>query len=1546
MATVINNGGVINPLPGKSLVSLDVGAGVTAVTAARSSVVKVFIDFDNHTAAGTSLGSNGGLAGGSFYVLYDPSVLSISETAGGVGSDIKLSTLLSGSSSFYNLTTASGFSTGVVAIGLNHSGSTFVNGGLTGHLLELDFHVVQTTSLGISSLLDLQTSFTDSTGSVRTTNIHDKGGLLYNLTPTPTQYAALGTTSTLTQTGVLTPSQFSPADTDSTDASIQIVAGTPALAPTARADQYSMAPNTANFGTTMTSAGLASGVLGNDTATANGPMDAVLTGAGVTSVAVGPQSRSLLTTSETGNVVTVTTSAATGLVVGEGVTITGVSDTDYNGYYAVASVLSSTQFTYISGLTAMPDALGGTVSAVATTVYSAPTAHGQVWLNALDGSFAYSPTANYLGTDTFTYQAVDARSNTASVNATVTINVGGCLSIPQNIVPVGNLVVVPVNLASGNAANSGGLTNATIGINYDASKLSLPNGPADVTEGSLNTAAGWTNFTVNTNTDGLIVITTSNTGGASPISDMTPGSLAFITFTEIGVPFGTSMVNISGVSPAVTELDVAGTGTSGNSVQLPFAVAPVDNTNFNGTPGVTDGLITFPTFTTTMVSATVGVTAVSTITYGTSVTLSATVTPVAGSIAPAAGSVDFQDNGNELGTITTETVSGNQAVFTLVTTPTQLQVFLANSGVHTITATYSPPPSFLPSVGTLSGGLAVTPASLTITAKTATKTYDSTTTSAVTPSVTGLLGTDTVTGLTEVFLNPNAGSSKTLNIGTYTINDGNGGLDYAVTTVSDTTGLINKAGLTIAAVANTKTYDGVRSAAAAPTVTGLQGNDTVTGLAELYSDRNAGTGKDILVSAFTVNDSNGGNNYAVTTVLSSLGVINKAALTVTSTTNTKTYDSTTTSSATPTVAGLKGADTVTGLAELYADANAGASKTLSVSAYTVNDGNSGNNYTVTTVSNTTGLINKAALTITARPNTKIFDGTTTSQVTPTVSGLQGSDTVTGLAEVYSDATVGTGKTLSVSAYAVNDGNSGNNYSVATVINNGGVINPLPGKSLVSLDVGAGVTAVTAARSSVVKVFIDFDNHTAAGTSLGSNGGLAGGSFYVLYDPSVLSISETAGGVGSDIKLSTLLSGSSSFYNLTTASGFSTGVVAIGLNHSGSTFVNGGLTGHLLELDFHVVQTTSLGISSLLDLQTSFTDSTGSVRTTNIHDKGGLLYNLTPAPTQYAALGTTSTLTQTGVLTPSQFSPVDTDSTDASIQIVAGTPALAPTARADQYSMAPNTANFGTTMTSAGLASGVLGNDTATANGPMDAVLTGAGVTSVAVGPQSRSLLTTSETGNVVTVTTSAATGLVVGEGVTITGVSDTDYNGYYAVASVLSSTQFTYISGLTAMPDALGGTVSAVATTVYSAPTTHGQVWLNALDGSFAYSPTANYLGTDTFTYQAVDARSNTASVNATVTINVGGYLSIPQNIVPAGNLVVVPVNLASGNPANSGGLTNATIGINYDASKLSLPNGPADVTEGSLNTAAGWTNFTVNTNTAGHDRHHDLEHGGSGTDQ
>ena len=165
---------------------------------------------------------------------------------------------------------------------------------------------------------------------------------------------------------------------------------------------------------------------------------------------------------------------------------------------------------------------------------------------------------------------------------------------------------------------------------------------------------------------------------------------------------------------------------------------------------------------------------------------------------------------------------------------------------------------------------------------------------------------------------------------------------------------------------------------------------------------------------YTINDGNGGNNYTVTTVAITTGVINQAPLTITATTNTKTYDSTTTAAAIPTVSGLFGADSVTGLAEAYSTSKAGSGKTLSVvTNYTVVDGSGGKNYTVTTVANTTGVISQAPLTITATTNTKTYDSTITAAALPTVAGLVGNDTVTGLSELYDTANAGSGKTLSV-----------------------------------------------------------------------------------------------------------------------------------------------------------------------------------------------------------------------------------------------------------------------------------------------------------------------------------------------------------------------------------------------------------------------------------------------------------------------------------------------------------------------------------------------------
>jgi hypothetical protein len=175
-------------------------------------------------------------------------------------------------------------------------------------------------------------------------------------------------------------------------------------------------------------------------------------------------------------------------------------------------------------------------------------------------------------------------------------------------------------------------------------------------------------------------------------------------------------------------------------------------------------------------------------------------------------------------------------------------------------------------------------------------------------------------------------------------------------------------------------------------------------------------------------------------------------ISVTAQHNEKVYDSTTTAVTQPKITTgnlvftqLNPPDTAN-FSETYDNKKVGAYKTLTPSGF-VNDTNDGQNYVVDQfIKDTTGVITPAPLTITAVTNTKTFDRTTSAAETPTFSGLQVGDTVTGLAETYDTPAAGTGKTLTVSSYTVNDGNGGNNYRVTTTANTTGVITLEIGKT--------------------------------------------------------------------------------------------------------------------------------------------------------------------------------------------------------------------------------------------------------------------------------------------------------------------------------------------------------------------------------------------------------------------------------------------------------------------------------------------------------------------
>jgi Legume lectin domain/MBG domain/YDG domain len=252
--------------------------------------------------------------------------------------------------------------------------------------------------------------------------------------------------------------------------------------------------------------------------------------------------------------------------------------------------------------------------------------------------------------------------------------------------------------------------------------------------------------------------------------------------------------------------------------------------------------------------------------------------------------------------------------------------------------------------------------------------------------------------VTCVYPNPaiNAGTYSITCSGPATETSGSDGVTYNIAYLTYTPGslTITPRPITVTAAASTKVYDATTASPATPTITtgSLAYSDTVTWI-ETYDNKNVGT-THVMTPSGTVSDGNGGKNYTVTFVNISTGAITPAPLAITATTNTKTYNGTPAAAAVPTAAVLKGSDTVTGLVETYNTANAGTNLVLTVSpGYTVNDGNSGNNYTVTLATVNTGVISPAPVTPTIVAANKFYDGTATATITGcTLAGVLTVDT--------------------------------------------------------------------------------------------------------------------------------------------------------------------------------------------------------------------------------------------------------------------------------------------------------------------------------------------------------------------------------------------------------------------------------------------------------------------------------------------------------------------------------------------------------------------------
>jgi hypothetical protein len=169
--------------------------------------------------------------------------------------------------------------------------------------------------------------------------------------------------------------------------------------------------------------------------------------------------------------------------------------------------------------------------------------------------------------------------------------------------------------------------------------------------------------------------------------------------------------------------------------------------------------------------------------------------------------------------------------------------------------------------------------------------------------------------------------------------------------------------------------------------------------------------------------------------------IAQAPLIVTAKSDAKNYDGNKNSSLIPAITGLSPLDAVaTAPTQTFEDKNAGLNKKITASAAVINDGNGGNNYSISYVSST-GEIRRISATINAQTDTKNYDGTNSSTVKPIVSGLILPDAVSLLPnQTFDNKNVGTGKLLTASdGLLIDDGNNGDNYNIVKVANSTGEI---------------------------------------------------------------------------------------------------------------------------------------------------------------------------------------------------------------------------------------------------------------------------------------------------------------------------------------------------------------------------------------------------------------------------------------------------------------------------------------------------------------------------
>jgi len=464
-------------------------------------------------------------------------------------------------------------------------------------------------------------------------------------------------------------------------------------------------------------------------------------------------------------------------------------------------------------------------------------------------------------------------------------------------------------------------------------------------------------------------------------------------------------------TPGLTQTMAIGVGSSAIDTGNNTTCAATDQRGITRPqgPACDIGAYEFQGATTLTVSPATGI-------YGNTVNLTATLE--SGGVGVGGRTINFTLNGTSVGSA----ITNGSGVATLSNIPlTGINVGTYLGGVGSgIGASFAGDGTYNASSGTAT--LTVNQRAITVTAVTDTKVYDGNTTSSGVPTITsGTLAVgDTVTWI-QTFNNANVGVGKTLTPAG-TVTDGNGGNNYAITFVTDTTGVITARALTITADAGqSKVYGNADPLFTYQITAGtLVAGDSLSGTLGRVAGENVGN------YAITQSTLTAGTNYTITFVSNDFIITTRPA-SVTPNDNSKAYgDLDPAPLTTGTLTGFLPADNVTAT---YTRAAGETIGTYTISATLTPAGVLGNyNITYNTANFTiTGII----VTPTITANDKVYDGNNTATFTCTLTGVVGADDVncSGGTATFADQNVGTNKLVTATGLTLSGADIAN-YTLA------------------------------------------------------------------------------------------------------------------------------------------------------------------------------------------------------------------------------------------------------------------------------------------------------------------------------------------------------------------------------------------------------------------------------------------------------------------------------------------------------------------------------------